>query len=114
MPRLFSILLAVACVGLVAMPAHAAELLAVLEVSGDLPDKQRRALTNAVRQAATDATAPAGIKVMTQENMETLPTDRGMNACCIAQGAREVNMLRNLQANYGITGKVMEFGGTLL
>ena len=31
-----------------ATPAHA-ELLAVLELSGDLPDKQRRALTNAVR-----------------------------------------------------------------
>ena len=53
-------------VALLASPAHAAELLAVLELSGDLPDKQRRALTNAVRQAATDATAPAGIKVMTQ------------------------------------------------
>jgi len=89
MPRLV-LLLTLACVALLATPAHAAELLAVLELSGDLPDKQRRALTDAVRRTATDSVASAGIKVMTQENMETLLTDMGMDASCISEGACEV------------------------
>ena len=113
MPRLL-LLLTLACVALLATPAHAAELLAVLELSGALPADQRQALTDAVRQAATDATAPAGIKVMTQENMETLLTDMGMDASCISEGACEVDTLRNLQANYGVTGKVTDFGGRYL
>ena len=104
MPRFFAILLTIACVAFLTPPAHAAELLAVLELSGALPEDQRRALTNAVRQAATDATAAAGIKVMTQENMETLLTDMGLDASCISEGACEVDTLRNLQANYGVTG----------
>ena len=112
MPRRLLLLLTLACVALLATPAHAAELLAVLELSGDLPDNQRQALTDAVRQEATDATAPAGIKVMTQENMETLLTDMGLDASCISEGACEVDTLRNLQANYGVTGKVTDFGGT--
>ena len=112
MPRLFIILLTVACVGLLATPAYAAELLAVLELSGDLPDKQRQALTDAVRQEATNATRSTGIKVMTQENMETLLTDMGQDASCISEGACEVDTLRNLQSNYGVTGKVTDFGGT--
>ena len=58
--------------------------------------------------------APAGIKVMTQENMETLLTDMGLDASCISEGACEVDTLRNLQANYGVTGKVTDFGGTYL
>ena len=114
MPRLFAILLTLACVGLLATPAAAAELLAVLELSGDLPEKQRRALTNAVREEATKAVKGTGIKVMTQENMETLLTDMGLDASCISEGACEVDTLRNLQANYGITGEVTDFEGTFL
>ena len=114
MPRLLLLVLTLSCLALLATPAHAAELLAVLELSGDLPDKQRQALTDAVRLAATDATAPTGIKVMTQENMETLLTDMGMDASCISEGACEVDTLRNLQANYGVTGKVTDFGGRYL
>ena len=114
MPRRLVLLLTLACVALLATPAHAAELLAVLELSGALPADQRQALTDAVRQAATDATAPAGIKVMTQENMETLLTDMGLDASCISEGACEVDTLRNLQANYGVTGKVTDFDGRYL
>jgi len=105
---------AVAAVALLSSPAAAAELLAVLELSGDLPDKQRRALTDAVREEATNLTAGTGIKVMTQENMETLLTDMGMDVSCISEGACEVDTLRNLQANYGVTGTVTDFDGTYL
>ncbi len=96
----------VACAALLSSPASAAELLAVLELSGALPADQRQALTDAVRQAATDATAPTGIKVMTQENMEILLTDMGIDSSCISEGVCAVDTLRNLQANYGVTGKV--------
>lgn len=96
----------VACAALLSSPASAAELLAVLEFSGALPADQRQALTDAVRQAATDATAPTGIKVMTQENMEILLTDMGVDSSCISEGVCAVDTLRNLQANYGVTGKV--------
>ena len=99
---------------LLAGPAQAAELLAVLELSGALPDDQRRALTNAVRKSATDAVSPMDIKVMTRENMETLLTDMGVDASCISEGACEVDTLRNLQANYGVTGEVTDFGGNYL
>jgi len=51
---------------------------------------------------------------MTQENMEILLTDMGKDASCISEGACEVETLRNLQASYGITGKVTDFGGTYL
>ena len=112
MPRRILLLLTLACVALLATPAQAAELLAVLELSGALPADQRSALTDAVRREATKAAGPLGIKVMTQENMETLLTDMGMDASCISEGACEVDTLRNLQANYGITGKVTDFGGT--
>jgi len=102
----------VACAALLSSPASAAELLAVLELSGALPADQRQALTDAVRQAATDATAPTGIKVMTQENMEILLTDMGVDSSCISEGVCAVDTLRNLQANYGVTGKVTNFSGT--
>ena len=93
---------------------HYRTLLAVLELSGDLPENQRRALTNTVRQAATNALAHTSVKVMTRENMETLLGDMGLDAACVSQGACEVDTLRNLQANYGITGKVVDFGGRFL
>ena len=114
MTRRHILLLSLSCVGLLTTPAHAAELLAVLELSGALPADQRRALTNAVREEATKAVSETGIKVMTQENMETLLTDMGMDASCISEGACEVDTLRNLQANYGVTGEVTDFGGTYL
>ena len=114
MSRSLLLLLTLACVALLATPAHAAEHLAVLELSGALPADQRQALTDAVRQEATNATRAAGIKVMTQENMETMLTDMGLDASCISEGACEVDTLRNLQANYGVTGKVTDFGGTFV
>jgi len=114
MTRRLILLLSVACVGLLTTPAAAAELLAVLELSGALPADQRRALTDAVREEATKSVKSSGIKVMTQENMETLLTDMGLDASCISEGACEVDTLRNLQANYGVTGKVTDFGGTFL
>ena len=104
--------LSLACMTLFSTSAAAAQLLAVLELSGDLPAKQRQALTDAIRQAAMDAAASSGIKVMTQENMETLLTDMGIDASCVTEGACEVDTLRNLQANYGVTGKVTDFEGT--
>ena len=111
--RLF-LLIALACAALVATPARAAQILAVLELSGALPDDQRRALTDAVREEATKAVTGTSLKVMTQENMEILLTDMGEDASCISEGACEVETLRNLQASYGITGKVTDFGGTYL
>ena len=95
-----------------ASPAQAAELLAVLELSGALPADQRRALTNAVEAEATNL-SPAEYHVMTSENMKVMLADMGLGSDCGGVHACEVEIFRNLGLiTYGVTGKVTDSGGT--
>lgn len=94
--------------------AHAARI-AVLEFQGDvLPLDQRIALADRVRTEAVQALADTSVRVMTQENMESILEDMGVDASAVCEGSCEVDTLRALQADYGIVGKLTAFGPTLV
>ncbi len=89
------------------------ERLAVLELQGDLPANQRRALTDATREGVVDALR-GRVTVMTRENMEVMLTDMGLDASCVEEGACEVETARNLGADYVISGEITPFGDQLV
>ena len=110
MRRLVATVLAAVVLG---VPAWAAERLAVLELSGDLPPQELALLTDEVRGAVV-RTVGAQIHVMTRENMEVMLTDMGLDASCISEGACEVETARNLGVDYVVSGAVVGMGGKQL
>jgi len=94
----------------VSISAWAAERLAVLELSGDLPAQELGLLTDEVRGAVVRGLG-ARIHVMTRENMEVMLTDMGIDASCVSEGACEVETARNLGVDYVVSGAVVGMGG---
>ncbi len=97
-----------------ACPTHAAERLAVLELSSTaVPPDQLAALTDTVRSGVVKQLG-SRIQVMTRENMEVMLTDMGLDASCVAEGACEVETARNLGVDYVVTGTITAFGESLV
>jgi len=93
--------------------AMAAERLAVLELTGDLPQKERALLADTIRGGVVSALGDA-VQVMTRENMEVMLTDMGIDASCVAEGACEVETARNLGVDYVVSGNVVSLSGVFV
>lgn len=86
------------------------QFLAVLEFSGEGVSKATlQILSDYVRQAAVNE-LPRGISVMTRENQETMlrAFDVDLSKCDV--NGCEVDLLKTIQATYGITGNVAVVG----
>ena len=99
---------------LMTLGAHAAERLAVLELTGaGLPPQELGLLTDTVRGAVVSTVGNA-VQVMTRENMEVMLTDMGLDASCVAEGACEVETARNLGVDYVVSGSVVNVASLLV
>jgi len=81
-------------------PAGAAERLAVLDLQSDGMDRNQRALLGDEVRGAVVRAIGKRIEVMTQENMEVMLSDMGIDASCVSEGACEVETARNLGVDY--------------
>ena len=103
--------LALLCV--VALPARAADRLAVLELTGeDASAAVLLQLSDKLRSGALQAaqTADLDLEIMTRESMAAILGDMGVDATCV-EGQCEVETARNLQAAYVISGSLVRLEG---
>jgi hypothetical protein len=86
-------------------------IVAVLEFEGvDIPSQTLRSTTEAVREGALDMLPPDRFKLMTKASTLAILNDMGIDASCI-EGNCEVETLRNIQADYGVTGTIQMIDG---
>ena len=90
--------------------AAAVERLAVLEIQGDIPERELNALTDEVRGAVIRRLGSA-VQVMTRENMEVMLSDMGIDSSCVSEGACEVETARNLGVDYVVSGSLVALSG---
>lgn len=91
-----------------------AEKLAVLEFYGVGVDKAYlELLTDSARGGALDVGRGEGIEIYTQENMLMMLSDMGKSAECM-EGSCEVEIARNISADYVVSGKVTKRGSTII
>jgi len=95
-------------------PAHAAERLAVLELSSKSLNKDEVGLLTDTVRGAVVAKLGSNVKVMTRENMEVMLSDMGLDASCVSEGACEVDTARNLGVDYVVSGSIVGLGGLLV
>ena len=87
------------------------QFVAVLEFEGvDIPSQTLRSTTEAVREGALDMLPPDRFKLMTKASTLAILNDMGIDASCI-EGNCEVETLRNIQADYGVTGTIQMIDG---
>jgi len=91
-------------------PADAAERLAVLDLQSKTMDRDQRALLGDEVRGAVVRAVGKQIEVMTQENMEVMLSDMGIDASCVSEGACEVETARNLGVDYVVSGTVVPMG----
>ena len=86
---------------------------AVLEFQGSLPPSTLQTFSDSVRGGALDILPPGEFSLMELENMLVIMSDMGLDASCL-EGSCEVDLARNIGADYVISGKVIEEEGNLL
>lgn len=97
----------------VALPATAADRLAVLELSGSSAEAEvMLELSDKLRSGALEATQSSDLEleIMTRESMAAMLGDMGVDATCV-EGQCEVETARNLQAAYVISGRLVQMEG---
>ena len=88
------------------------KIFAVLEFTGEgIPQQSLRVITDASRGGALDMLPPDKYQLMTRENTRLILDDMGIDMSCVA-GQCEVETLRNLRADYGLTGTVVKIEGS--
>ena len=91
-----------------------AEKLAVLEFYGVGVDKAYlELLTDSARSGALEVGRGEGIEIYTRENMLMMLSDMGKSAECM-EGSCEVEIARNISADYVVSGKVTKRGSTII
>lgn len=100
---------------LAATAAEATERIAVLELSGESVEPAARALlTDRVREGVLAATRGRDYAVMTRENMASMARDMGLDLGCAEAAAEcEVDLARNIGADFVVSGSVSDFAGSL-
>ena len=96
-----------------ALPATAADRLAVLELSGSAASAEvMEQLSDKLRSGALEAAQASdiGLEIMTRESMAAILDDMGIDAACV-EGQCEVETARNLQAAYVISGSLVQVEG---
>jgi len=112
--RLFLLHLAVTALFL--RPALADEQrIAVLSLSGDLPEQTLTLLTDEIRAGVLQVTKSLGYTIMSRENITELLRDQGIDPeVCVAEANCEVEFGRNIGATMVISGSVVDLNGTLM
>jgi len=82
----------------------------VLQFIGDAPEQALRSITDSAREGALDMLPPSKFTLMTQESTQVILEDMGIDIGCV-EGQCEVDTLRNIQADYGVTGTVNQVAG---
>jgi TPR repeat protein len=93
--------------------AEAVERVAVLEVLGDFDDVLMTKLAEEVRAGALDVLPPDAYIVMTRESMFELLGDAALELSCV-EGACEVEIGRNIGANYVVSGELLRISETYM
>ena len=100
---------------LAAIPAHAAQHVAVLEFQGQEDAATRALLTDRVREGVLAAVRGGDYVVMTRENMASMARDMGLDLACAEAGAEcEVDLGRNIGAQLVVSGSIGSLGGNLI
>lgn len=83
----------------------------VLEFQGlDIPVEIRQSVTNAAREGALDMLPPDTFNLMTQETTRAILSDSDIDISCV-EGNCEAETLRNIQADFGVTGSITRIDG---
>ena len=99
---------------LAASAAEATERIAVLELGGSVEPAARSLLTDRVREGVLAAVRGREFAVMTRENMAAMARDMGLDlACAEASAECEVDLARNIGADFVVSGSVSDFAGSL-
>lgn len=97
--------------GLVHAEETESKLVAVLDFTGEnIPTQVLRSCTDAAREGALDMLPPSKFKLMTRETTRAILSDNRIDISCV-EGKCEAETLRNILADYGITGSVNEIAG---
>ena len=83
----------------------------VLEFQGsEVPAQVRQSVTNAAREGALDMLPPDAFNLMTQETTRAILSDMDIDISCV-EGNCEAETLRNIQADFGVTGSITKIDG---
>ena len=88
--------------------AEEVKYVAVLDFTGaSIPPQLLKSTSDAAREGALDMLPPDKFTLMTRESTKAILDDMGVDISCI-DGSCETETLRNIHADYGVTGSITQ------